>query len=331
MRRTSRHLVFAVMLAVLAASTVATAQPSTKSYRIGWLGHGSPQRDWDRTPGDFPDALRDAGYVEGKNVAIVYRYGSGKVDRLTELASELIRVPVDVIVTTGEPAALAAKRATNTIPIVVTELAMDPVKAGLVASLGRPGGNVTGMATQSEELWQKRLALLKQVAPKVSRAAVLWNPANPGNAHCVEEIKGAASAMGMQTRFLEAGDVGALERAFDAITREPTDALVTCWDSMTLAQAQSIAEFALRQRLPTLAPLKEYVEAGGLLSLGTSLAVQRRRAAYYVGRILKGAKPSDLPIERPTQFDLVVNVSTANSLGIALPDALLLLADEVIR
>ena len=325
------HCIVATALALFAASVVGAAEQPGKVYRIGWLLPGSPPSNSEASGGELRKALRDSGYVEGANLAIVYRYANDKVERLPDLAAELARLPLDVLVTSGEPAALAAKRATSAIPIVAIELSLDPVKSQLVASLGRPGGNVTGMATQSEELWQKRLALLKETVPKLSRLTVLWNPANPGNANCVEEIKAATPALGMQPSFLEVRDAGALDRAFAIIAKEPTDALVTCWDSTTLANAKSIAQFALKFRLPTLAPLKEYVEAGGLMSLGTSLPAQRKRTAYYVERILKGAKPADLPVERPTQFDLVVNLTTAKALGVVLPPTVLLFADEVVQ
>jgi putative ABC transport system substrate-binding protein len=269
--------------------------------------------------------------VEGQNLVIEYRFANGNVERLPELAAELVRLPVDVIVTSGEPAALAAKRATKSIPIVATEFGLDPVKAGLVSSLGRPDGNVTGMATLSEDLWQKRLGLLREVAPKISRLAVLWNPGNPGNASCVEEIKAAAPTMGMQLRFLEVSDVKSLEQAFAGVARDSPGALVTCWDSVTLANAKPIADFALKLRLPSLAPLREYVQAGGLLSFGTSLSAHRRRAAYYVDKILKGTKPADLPVERPTLFELIVNLTTAKTLGLVLPAVLTVAADELIE
>ena len=330
MRQRSMQWLCALALTFIASSDAIAAQPPGRTYRIGWLTNSSPPSDSSQSGDELQQALRSSGYGDG-TVVIVHRYGNGKVQQLPDLAAELARMPVDIIVTSGEPAALAAKRATNTIPIVATELALDPVKATLVTSLGRPGANVTGMTTQSEELWQKRLALLKQVAPKLSRIMVLWNPTNPSNVACVEEIKAAAPALGMQPNFLEVSDAASLERAFSAIAGEAADALVTCWDSVTLAYAKRIADFALKRRMPTLAPLKEYVEAGALLSLGTSLPAQRRRAAYYVDKILKGAKPADLPVERPTQFDLVVNVTTSKALGLTLPDTLLLLADDVIR
>jgi putative ABC transport system substrate-binding protein len=308
---------------------VAVAQPSAKTYRIGWLGDGSPPSSA-QSGGDFQQGLRDIGYVDGRNVTIDYRYATGNVDRLPQLAAELVRVPVDVIVTSGEPAALAATHATKLIPIVVTQIGADPVKAGLVASLARPGGNVTGLATLNEELWAKRLGLLKEVAPSVSRLAVLWNPTNPGNASCIEEIKGAAPALQLQVASFEVRDAKALDRALSSIPND-TNALAACWDSVLLERAGAIAEFALKRRIPALAPLKEYVEDGFLLSLGASLSEHKRRIAYYVDKILKGTKPADLPVERATLFEMVVNVKTAKALGYTLPPTLLVLADDVIR
>jgi putative tryptophan/tyrosine transport system substrate-binding protein len=323
--------VAALGLGLLGASSIAVAQPLTKVHRIGWLGDGSAPSGAAQTNGDFQQGLRAAGYVEGRNVAIDYRYATGDVDRLPQLAAELARLPVDVIVTSGEPAALAATRATKTIPIIVTQIGMDPVKAGLVASLARPGGNVTGLATLNEELWPKRLGLLKEVAPNVSRLAVLWNPANPGNASCIEEIKATAALLRVQVVSVEVRDAKALERAIAGMTSDPADALAACWDSVLLERAGAIAEFALKRRLPTLAPLKEYVEEGFLLSLGASLPAHKRRAAYYVDKILKGAKPADVPVERASLFELVVNLKTAKALGFALPPALLASVDDVIR
>jgi putative ABC transport system substrate-binding protein len=331
MRGRSVGCIAAVALAFLGVPGVADSQSPAKVYRIGWLGDGNPPSGANRSSGEFQQGLRDVGYVEGRNLTIEYRYASGNVARLPDLAAELVRLPVDVIVTSGEPAALAARRATKAIPIVMTQIGMDPVKAGLVASLGRPEGNVTGLTTLSDDLWQKRLGLLKEVAPKVSRLAVLWNPANAGNASCVEEIKAAAPAMRLQVLYLEVRDANALERAFASMASESADALATCWDSVLLEQARPIADFALKRRLPMLSPLKEYVQAGGLLSFGSSLSAQRRRAAYYVDRLLKGTKVAELPVERPTLFELVANQKTAKALGLVLPVSLLVLADELIE
>jgi putative ABC transport system substrate-binding protein len=320
-----------VALGLFALPNFAVAQSPTKIYRIGWLGDGGSPAGPNRSVEEFQQGLRDVGYVQGKNVAIEYRYANSDAERLAVLAAELVRVPVDVIVTSGEPAALAARRATSAIPIVVTEIGMDPVKAGLVASLGRPGGNVTGLASLSNELWQKRLALLKSLAPKATRVAVLWNPANPGNGDCVAEIKAAAPALGMQLHYFEVINANALASAFTGIVKEPADALVACLDSVTLEHAGSVAVFALKHGLPTLTPLKEYVQAGALISLGANLATQRKRVAYYVDRILKGAKAAELPVERPTLFELVVNLPTARALGLVVPASFMVLADELIE
>ena len=315
-------------LFVLVAGSVVGAQPATKSFRIGWLGASS---DASRGVTEFQQGLRDLRYIEGQNIVIEYRQSTGSISQLAELAAELARIPVDVIVTSGESATLAAKRTTKSIPIVATDLAWDPIKAGLVASLSKPEGNLTGLASQSDELWPKRLGLLKQLKSKTTRLAVLWNPGNQGNASCVAEISAGGATLEMEVHPLEARDAASLDRSFASIEANSTDALAICWDSATLANARSIAEFALKHRLPTVSPLREYVVAGGLISYGPSLAAQRRRAAYYVDRILKGDKPAHLPVEQPTQFDLVVNATTAKSLGLALPATLVMLADEVIQ
>ena len=330
MRRRFAICIAAVTLGLFVAPCTAIAATATKAFRIGWLGQGSPAPS-NRDAGDFEQGLRDVGYTKGQNVVVEYRYADGNAERLALLATELVRLPVDVIVTSGEQAAVAAKRATRDIPIVATDLGLDPVKAGLVASLARPGGNVTGLATLNDDLWPKRLGLLKEVTPRASRLAVLGNPANSSNTSCFEEIKAAASATGLRTRFLGVSDEKTLAEAFAGILNERPEGLVICWDSVTLVHAKAIADFALKQRLPTLAPLKEYVEAGALLSFGARLPAQRRRTAYYVDKILKGAKPADLPVERPTLFELAVNLPTAKALGFALPAAFVVLADVIVE
>ena len=316
------------LFAVLVASA-AVAQPATKP-RIGWLGSESVATGADSGVKDFEQGLRDLKYVDGQNVTVLYRSADGKLDKLDELSNDLVKQKVDVIVTSGVPAAFAAKRATTTIPIVVTEFAVDPVKAHLVDSLNRPEGNVTGLATISEELWPKRLGLLKEMVPSMSRLAVLWNPTNPGNTSCIQEIGIAAPAMGMRTIPLEVADSKSLEAAFARISAEPADAIAICWDSASLKFAKRIGEFALKQRLPTIAPLREYVDAGALISYGASLAAHRRRAAYYVDKILKASSPANLPMERPTTFEMVINLKTAQAIGVALPAPMLMLADDAI-
>jgi putative ABC transport system substrate-binding protein len=330
----TRTAAIACMTAALlfAVGIAAQAQPASKAktWRIGWVGSSSAAIQASSLR-NLREGLADLGYVEGRNVVIEPRNGGGDARRLGELVAELERAQVDVIVTSGEAAALSAKRAARSTPIVVTELSIDPVKAGLVASLGRPDGNLTGIATLNEELWPKRLALLKQIAPRISRPAVLWNPDNPGNPSCVEEIRAVAPQLGLQPSFVEVRDAAALEPALRAAADAKADALALCWDDVTMANARRIADFALMRRLPLVAPLREYAEAGALISLGASLPVQRRRAAYYVDRIFKGAKPSSLPLEQPAQFELVNNQVTARGLGIVFPGELLVLADDVIH
>jgi putative ABC transport system substrate-binding protein len=243
----------------------------------------------------------------------------------------LVRLRVDVIVTVGESAALVAKRATATIPIVATDLKQDPVKAGLVAGLGRPGGNVTGLSSQSDELWEKRLGLLKEATPRVSRIIVVSNGMDPGNASCPLEIRRAARGLGLEVVDLGASREWGLARETSIAPHNPGDAVAVCWDDATLKHAQAIAEYGLTHKLATVAPLREYVKAGVLLAFGADLSAQSRRAAYYVDRILKGTKPTELPIERPALFELSLNLKTARMLDVALPPALIVLADNVIQ
>jgi putative ABC transport system substrate-binding protein len=320
-----------VAAACLAVALAVQAQPAAKVHRVGWLSHGSAPAATGGNPTDFEQGLSDLGYVGGKNVVVESRYAGGDVDRLPALAAELSRLNVQVIVASGEPAALAAKVATGAIPIVAIEFGLAPVKAGLVASLARPAGNVTGSATISEELWQKRLALLREIVPRLARLAVLRNPRNPGNDTCVAEIQGAAGGMGVQVRDFRVANRAELALALETIGRESFDAVATCWDSVTLEHAKAIAEFALKRRLATVAPLKEYVQAGALLSFGTNLPAHRRRAAYYVDKILKGAKPAELAMEQPTTFELAVSLTTAEALGLQLPPALVMLADALCK
>ena len=312
------------------AQGAAKSQGVAKSYRIGVLSQGNPPTN--DVPGvDLRQGLHDLGYVEGRNVEVDFRYAAGSVEKLPELAGELVRMKVDVVVTVGDSAAIAAKRATTSIPIVATEFGSDPVKAGIVSSLGRPEGNLTGLFSISDELWPKRLGLLRELVPRLTRAGVLWNPGNPGNASCLNEIRAASGALGIVVLPFEVRDANAVERAFAAMATDRPDALALCWDSVTLEYAHAIAEFALKRRLPTISPLREYVKAGALMSFGASLAAHRRRAAYYADKIIKGTKPADLPVERPTSFELVVNVATAKALGLPLPPAFVMLADDLVQ
>ena len=322
-----RWKVCVLTVLLVGASANVYGQSAAKHYKIGWLDPGGSTA----AAGDFLQGLRDLKYVEGKDFAIEYRDGEGTVNRLADQAAELVRLRVDVIVTVGESAALVAKHASATIPIVAIDLKQDPVKAGLVASLGRPGGNVTGLSSQSDELWEKRLGLLKEVMPRVSRVIVVSNGMDPGNASCPLEVHRAAEALGLEVVDLGASREWGLARESPISPRNPGDAVAVCWDDATLKHARAIAEYGSTHKLPTVAPLREYVKAGVLLAFGADLSAGRRRAAYYVDRIFKGAKPTDLPIERPALFELSVNLRTAKMLDLALPPALIVLADDVIQ
>src|SRR6516225_9128775 len=277
----------------------------------------------------LPDALRTLGWIEGKNIVFERRYAENRVERLPELAAELVRLNVDVIVGIGTLAPLAAKRATTTIPIVMTA-AGDPLGSGLVASLARPGGNVTGMSLMAPDLGGKRLELLKEVLPRLSRVAVLWDAANPYAALVFKETQGAGRTLGIEVQSLEVRGPDDLDGAFEAARKQRPDAMITVEDPLTLTYRKRIVDFATGQQLPSLGP-REFAAAGGLISYGANLADLTRRAAGYVDKILKGAKPADLPVQQPTKFELVINLKTAKALGLDVPPTLLARADEVIE
>jgi putative tryptophan/tyrosine transport system substrate-binding protein len=276
------------------------------------------------------DALRDLGWIEGKNIIVEERYADDQLDRLPELAAELVRLNVDVIVTAGTLAPLAAKRATTTIPIVMAN-AGDPVGSGLVASLAQPGGNITGQSIMAPELGGKRLEIVKEVLPDVSRVAVLWNALNPYSALVFRETKAAAQRLRIDIESLEVRG----PHDFDGVLRSSiathARAIITVEDPLTFVHREQIAEFLVKNGLPGIFGLKEYVASGGLISYGANLLELWRRAAGYVDKILKGAKPSELPIAQPTTFELVINVKTAKALGLTIPPSLLVRADEVIE
>ena len=274
--------------------------------------------------------MRALGYVEGQNLVLEYRGAEGRLERLPNLAAELVQLKPDVIVTQGTPAALAAKHATTTIPIVLVGVA-DPVGSGLVASLAQPGGNVTGLAAQPPDFVGQLLEFLKDVLPTVSRVAILWNPANPAHALTVRETDMAAQAVGVQLHRVEARGPEAFDSAFAAMTSAHAGALLVSGDALFLQHRRRLAELAAMSRLPTMHNGREFVEAGGLLSYGPSRTDTRQRAATYVDKILKGAKPADLPVERPMKFELVINLKTAQALDLTIPPTLLFQADEVIR
>ena len=281
----------------------------------------------------FLQGLRDLGYVEGRNVVIEYRYAEGKLERLPALAAELVALKVDVIVAAGTLAALAAKQATRTLPIVFAAAA-DPVTDGLVTSLARPGGNVTGLSNLAPELVGKRLELLKQAVPGVSRVAVLWQPGGLGERTEKDMLKGAdvaARALGVRLQFVEARGPADFDRAFSDMTRARAGALTVLGSPMFFTERRRLVDLAAKNRLPAVYTLREFVDAGGLMSYGPNIADLFRRAATYVDKILKGAKPADLPVEQPTKFELVINLKTAKALGLTIPPSLLGRADEVVQ
>jgi putative tryptophan/tyrosine transport system substrate-binding protein len=278
-------------------------------------------------------ALRELGYIEGQNIASEYRYAEGKRDRLPERAAELVRLKVDIIVALGgDPLILAAMNATKTIPIVMVGAGIDPVTAGFVESLARPGGNVTGLTNLGGELGGKRLELLKEAVPKVARVAVLYDPANPPDVRGVKEVlPAAARALGLTIQPREVRAADGFERVFAALGKERPDGLYVRAGPLMNANVKRIVGFALKSRLPSVYTNREAVEAGGLMSYSADLADSYRRVAYFVDRILKGAKPADLPVEQPTKFELVINLKTAKQIGLTIPPEVIARANRLIK
>jgi putative ABC transport system substrate-binding protein len=309
----------------------ASAQQPKKVPRIGYLGANDPASESTRAEA-IRLALRELGYIEGQSIAIEYRYAEGKRDRLAELAAELVRLKVDIIVVGGDPGVRAAKNATKTIPIVMTGTGPDPVEAGFIKSLARPGGNVTGLTNLNRELGGKRLELFKEAVPKVARVAVLYEQANRPNVIEVKEVLPvAARALGLTIRSWEVRAVDGFDTVFAALNKDRPDGLFVTGGSLMAANRKRIASFALKSRLPSLFTDKEAVDAGGLMSYGADQGDSYRRAATYVDKILKGAKPADLPVEQPTKFELVINLKTAKQIGLTIPPAVLARADKVIK
>jgi putative tryptophan/tyrosine transport system substrate-binding protein len=327
-QRRLRVLSALLVLGLVAAPLAVRAQPmSGKTARIGYLSFRSGPSYFEEA---FRQGLRELGYFEGQNIAIEYRWADFKHDRASTLAVELVRLNVNVIVSTGGPIpATAAKRATKTIPIVFT--AGDPVGAGLVARLDRPGGNLTGVSILTTALNTKRLELLKEAVPRVSRVAVLANSANPATRGVLKDLEGAARGLRVKLDVLEVRERQGIDDAFAAIARAGAGALLVESDPMFETQRERIVDLAAKHRLPGIFEWREFAEAGGLLSYATNLTEMYRRLAIYVDKILKGAKPGDLPVEQPTKFELVVNLKTAKALGLTIPQSLLLRADEVIQ
>jgi len=315
---------------LLAAPFVAEAQKAGKIYRIAYLGNSSAALESELVAA-FRQGLRDLNYVEGQNMAIEYRWAEGRYDRFPALVAEVVRLKVDVIVTAGTPAILAAKEGTKTIPIVMAAIG-DPIAAGVIASLARPGGNVTGSTSMTPDIDGKRLELLKELVPGVSRIAVLWNPTNPNNAARMKQMQAAAKTLRLALEpLVGATDSQELDKGFRAIVAARAEALIMESDRALLVHRERIVDLASRRRLPALYPYREFVQAGGLASYEPSYPVMFRRAATYVDKILKGAKPADLPVEQPTKFEFVINLKAAKALSLTIPPPLLLRADELIQ
>jgi putative tryptophan/tyrosine transport system substrate-binding protein len=328
---TRRILGLVVSLNLLVALLATGAQPVGKVYRIGLLTSGPASPASMLSLEALRQGLRDLGYVEGQNIVLEQRRAEDSEARARELATELVQLPVDVLVAGGPPAIRAAQQATRTIPIVMAGSG-DPVAAGWIASLAQPGGNMTGLSTQSAELSGKQLELLKETVPMVSRIAVLANPAEPDSRARLHYAQGAAHALRVQLHVLAVQSREDLARAFAAIQHEGIGAFLVLSDPLLMGQFRSdIIAFALRHRLPAMYSARVYVEAGGLMSYAPSFPAMWQRAAYYVDRLLKGTTPADLPVEQPTTFELVINLKTAQALGLIMPPPLLLQATEVIR
>lgn len=314
---------------LLAAPFRAGAQSSARVYRIGFLGNSTAALEANLVK-PFRDGLRDLGYVEGRNLAIEYRWAEGNYKRFPKLVDELLAAHVEIIVTAGTPAAQAVERATRTVPLVMVAVG-DPVGTKLVATLAHPGGNATGLTSIAPDLEGKRLELLTQVAPHVSRVAVLWNPDNAFHVGAERQAQEAAQVLHLDVVSVQVRTARDFDAAFDAIASRGAGAMSVLADRVFLHNRTRIVEFAANRRLPAVYPYRELVDAGGLMSFGPDYADMHRRAAAYVDRILKGAKPADLPIEQPKQFELVINQRAARALGITVPNALLLRASDVLE
>jgi putative ABC transport system substrate-binding protein len=312
---------------LLVAPPAGSAPPVAKVARIGILtlavAPSTPLAE------AFRQGLREHGYVEGQNIALEYRYAAGMADRLPALAAELVRLKVEVIVTESNVAALAAKRATRAIPVVMA-IAGDPVKAGVAGSLARPGGNVTGLTLIHPELSGKRLQLLKEVVPGIAVVAVIWNPMDPPAVDFLRETEAAARSLGVRIHAIEARAPADLDGAFRAVVHARPSAFYTLGGGMFFDNQARIVEFAKKHRLPGVFPTRAFVEAGGLMSYGPNLAANFGRAAAFVDKLLKGAKPADLPIEQPTTLEFVINLKTAKALGLTIPPSVLARADQVL-
>ena len=330
MRRMDRRIfVLTLGVGLLAVPLATDAQQPSRVRRIGYLEFGSAASGTAHLEA-FRQGLRDLGWVEGQNIAITVRFAGGKHDQLPGLAAEFVRLKVDLIFASTTPAALAAKQATTTIPIVIGFVA-DPVGSGIVASLARPGGNITGWTHLGLELRAKYMDLLKEALPRATRIGLLWNPANPVHVSSLKVLEDAAQALKVKLHPMGVQDAKELESAFSALTQKHVEALVVLPDGLFLAQGDVILALAARSRLPAMYGVTELAEAGGLMAYGVNFSHMFRHGASFVDRILKGAEPADLPVEQPTHFYLVINLKTAKALGLTIPPSLLLRADRVIE
>ena len=327
---TRRDLLVVIGLSLATAPHLSLARQPGKVWRVGFLAQRRVAA-LDSDPfGGFPRGMRELGYVEGRNLAIEWRSAEGKVERLPALAAELVKLNVDAIVVAGSPAASAAQKATATIPIVIGSIA-DPVAGGFVRSLARPGGNITGLSNISADLSPKHLEMLLGMVPKLSRVALLVNPENPAHPMNMKNLQAAAQKTGVTILSAEARTPQGVEGAFSTMIREKAGAFIVASDPLFTQQRREIAQLAVKNRLPSVGAFREYVEAGSLMSYGYNPTEFYRRAATYVDKIFKGAKPGELPVEQPTKFEMVINRRTAKALGLAIPQSLLISADEVIE
>ena len=324
-----RRFLLTSLVGVLIAPHAVEAQQARKVYRIGFLGSSSASTYAGVIEG-LRHGLRDLGWVEGQNLTMEFQWAEDKLDRLPDLAARLVRSEADVLMTQGTPAAIAAKNATRTLPIVFVQVG-DPVGSGLVASLSRPGGNMTGLTISAIELGAKRLQLLKEAAPALSRVAVLWNPAFRPHAQELNELKTAAPSLQIDLLPVEFREPGDFEGGFAAMRQGRAGGLLIMGHPMSFNHATRLAALAVKDRLPAISLYREFVQAGGLMAYGTSISHVYRYAAMHIDKILKGAKPADLPVEQPTKFELVINLKTAKALGLTIPPSLLARADQVIE
>jgi putative ABC transport system substrate-binding protein len=325
-----RILVSLAAVIVMAFASQADAQQSGKIPRVGILLPSAPADTPAANLEAFLQGLRDLGYVEGRNIILEYRWAENREDQYPPLVADLIRLKVDIIFTSSTPAVLVVKQATKTIPIVFP-VSSDPVSVGIVDSLARPGGNATGLSSLASDLWPKRMELLKEAFPKVSRLAMTWNSSNPGMKLRARETLASAEPLGVTVQDRGVPDLDGLERVFATLSKDRPDALLTMVDPFTRRHLQRILEFAAKNRLPAMYEDRSFVEAGGLISYGPSSAELYRRSATYVDKILKGAKPAELPVEQPMRFELFINLKTAKQIGLTIPLNVLARADKVIR